>query len=103
MSVIIPIQAQKSAVYRVLLNGQNTKIALYQKGANVFADVFLSGNPLKYMQICINRVLIVRQPYLGFVGDLAFMDMQGNSDPQWSGLGSRWQLVYLNPGEFQFI
>ncbi|WP_321900039.1 hypothetical protein [Paraburkholderia heleia] len=28
-------------------------------------------------------------------GDLAFMDMQGADDPQYTGLGSRWLLVWL--------
>lgn len=102
MSLIIPVQALKSQTFRVMLAGQNTLVALYQKGDSLFADVSLSGVPLKYAQLCRNRVLIVRQPYLGFTGDLVIVDTQGNDDPQWSGLGSRWELVYLSPGEYTF-
>lgn len=41
--------------------------------------------------------LIVRSAYLGFIGDLAFIDTQGTSDPIYAGLGTRFQLVYLFP------
>ena len=44
--------------------------------------------------LCLNLVGLVRSAYLGFIGQLAFFDTQGTSDPDYSGLGTRYQLVY---------
>ena len=49
--------------------------------------------------MCLNATVIVRNTYLGFVGDLAFYDMQGATDPLYTGLGSRYVLAYLVPGD----
>jgi hypothetical protein len=45
--------------------------------------------------LCRDLVYLVREAYLGFTGDLTFIDAEGADDPQYSGLGSRWQLVYI--------
>ena len=45
---------------------------------------------------CEDRNRIVRDLYLGFVGDLCFMDTQGTTDPVSPGLGLRYVLVYLD-------
>jgi hypothetical protein len=37
--------------------------------------------------------------YDAFVGGFMFMDSQGISDPESSGIGSRWNLYYLEAGE----
>ena len=46
-----------------------------------------------------NLNVIVRSAYLGFVGDLAFIDTQGSDDPVYTGLGARWILTYFAPSE----
>jgi hypothetical protein len=45
--------------------------------------------------ICLNLVRIVRSLYLGFSGDLCFLDTQGSTDPVYTGLGTRYQFLYL--------
>lgn len=57
----------------------------------------LSVNELPIVQgvLCLNNCLIVREPYLGFVGDLSFVDTQGTNDPDYTGLGGRYQLQYF--------
>lgn len=41
-----------------------------------------------------NNVKILRNPYFSLVGDLSFTDTEGDEDPQWPGLGTRWLLLY---------
>lgn len=48
--------------------------------------------------LCRNLVYLVREAYLGFAGDFAFVDTAGSDDPQYSGLGTRWQLLYMEAG-----
>ncbi len=49
--------------------------------------------------ICENGNRLVRDAYLGFSGDLAVVDTQGASDPVYTGLGTRYQMVYLAPAD----
>jgi len=42
---------------------------------------------------------LVNDVYLGFSGDLEFVDTQGTDDPTFDGLGTRYQLVYLEPSD----
>ncbi|WP_235012296.1 phage baseplate plug family protein [Caballeronia catudaia] len=54
-----------------------------------------SGNLIMAGVLCRNLVYLVREAYFGFVGDLAFVDSAGDDDPQYSGLGTRWRLLYV--------
>lgn len=74
-------------------------IALYQKSTGMFIDLICNGVTLFTGVICRAQSLLVRQPSLGFIGDLAFFDTQGAADPAWSGLGAQWILVYLTPAD----
>ena len=65
----------------------------------MFCDLLVNDTLIIGGVICENANVIVRDAYLGFVGDIAFFDTQGTSDPSYTGLGSRWILVYLAPAD----
>ena len=46
-----------------------------------------------------NATFMVMTAYLGFVGELFFLDTQGSNDPVYTGLGSRYLLLYVFPSE----
>lgn len=103
---IIPIQADPSQTLAVTLGTQQCTISVYQKFYGLFLDLYATNDisgPLPSLiiggQICQNLNLIVRSIYLGFIGDLAFVDTQGSSNPIYTGLGTRFLLVYLTPAE----
>ncbi len=50
-------------------------------------DVLVNDVAIISGVICQNLNPIVQNGYLGFLGDLAFMDMQGSSDPEYTGWG----------------
>lgn len=58
-------------------------------------DVYVNNQPIILGVLCENLNRIVRSVYLGFVGDFVFDDTQGFTDPVFSGLGARYQLLYL--------
>lgn len=62
-------------------------------------DLSVNNTVLFTGAICHSGSLLVRYPYLGFIGDLAFRDTQGGEDPSYTGLGTRWQLMYLSPSD----
>lgn len=100
---IIPIQDVYSQSLTVQLGGQNTQINLYQKlDSNLYCDVYVNNVAIITGVICRNLNLIVRDTYLGFVGDLMFYDTQGTVtppstgiDPSSPGLGARFLFCYL--------
>lgn len=91
----IPIQQNPSQVVSVILANQNCQISLYQKSTGFFFDLLVNDRQVVTTRLVRNAVPLVRQRYLGFVGDLFIMDMQGNQDPEYTGLGTRYLLYYL--------
>lgn len=96
---IIPLQAIYAQTLTVSLGGQSCVITLRQRSTGLYFDLAVNGVTLMTEVLCQPWVLLVRQPSLGFIGDLAFMDTQGSDAPQWSGLGTRWVLAYLTPAD----
>lgn len=95
----IPLQPAPAQTLNVVLSGQNCQISVYQKSTGVYLDLEVDNAPIVATVLCHDRVRLVRSDYLGFVGDLAFVDTQGHADPQYQGLGSRFVLAYMEPLE----
>ena len=96
---IIPLQAVPSQSVKAQLGNQPCKIVIQQKLYGVFLDLYVNEVLLVAGVICQDRNRLVRSAYIGFVGDLMFEDLQGAEDPTANGLGSRFQLVYLDASE----
>lgn len=95
----IPLQAVAAQTLNVSLAGQNCAINVYQKSTGLFLDLYVDDAPIVTAVLCHDRVMIVRDAYLGFVGDLCFADTQGVNDPVYAGLGAEFQLVYLEASD----
>ena len=67
---------------------------VYQNINPVFLDLYVNDTLIIGGVPCLNQTFIVRDPYLGFIGDLIFVDTQGSEDPFISGLGTRFLLTY---------
>ena len=97
--VIIPLQAVPSQAVSVTLGTQISQINVYQKLPGLFIDLYVDNVLVIGGVICQNLNRIVRSAYLGFSGDLAFIDNQGDTDPVLTGLGTRYSLAYLSPAD----
>ncbi|NTU49330.1 MAG: hypothetical protein HGA87_00280 [Desulfobulbaceae bacterium] len=97
--VTIPLVAEPAQTLNVILGGQNCEISVYQKTTGMFIDLQANGEPVLNARICRNMVNLVTQPYLPFVGTLFFSDSKGTDDPDYTGLGSRFFLIYSFAGE----
>lgn len=95
----IPMQPIPSQILKVTTSGQQLQIAIFQKSTGLFLSLKIEGVPAVDMVLCHDRVRLVRQAYLGMIGDLCFMDTQGLQDPSYDGLGSRYLLLYLTPDD----
>lgn len=97
--LVIPIQPLPSQTVDVVLNEQACSIKIYQRSTGLFVDLDVQDVLVIGGVIAHDRNRIVRSDYLGFVGDIAFVDMQGTDDPDYTGLGDRFILAYFFPDE----
>ena len=96
----IPINPVPNQTLQVVLNGQSCVLNIYQLVTGLFIDVYVNDELIIGGVICQNLNSIVRDAYLGFSGDLSFLDTQSQTDPQdpiYTGLGARFELWYLSP------
>lgn len=100
---IVPLQAAPSQVVSVSLADQNCSINVYQKSTGVYVDLYVNSVLIIGGVIAENANRIVRDAYLGFLGDLLFLDIQGKSDPEYKGLGSQYLLLYLFADELSGV
>lgn len=101
MALIVPTQPTPAQTLTVNLSNQACQIILSQLSSGLFMDLYVNDNLIIGGVICNNEDRIVRNLYLGFSGDFIFVDEQGEEDPNYLGLGSRFQLVYLTAAEAQ--
>ncbi len=102
----IPLQPIPNQTLQVQLSDQACTISIVQTSYGLFATVQVNGELIISNVICLNRVRIVRSEYLEFVGDLLFVDMQGNGNPVYTGFGdssARFQFVYLTAAEVEAL
>ncbi len=100
----IPVRAQANQDFQVILAEQNCSISIYTRyspcfGDKLYLDLHVDGQNVCYGIPCQDGVTMPLYGYLPFEGALMFMDLQGSKDPEWSGLGERWILVYLTADE----
>lgn len=90
----IPLIVAPAQNMSVLLGGQSCRINLYQKSTGLFVDLYVNDGLIIGGVICENNNPIVRSAYFPFVGDIFFNDTQGTDDPDYTGLGGRFQFIW---------
>lgn len=94
--LVVPLQPVPDQVETVQLGGQSCRLRVFQMSTGLYADIYINDALVVGGVACLNANRLVRAAYLGFVGDLAFFDTQGSSDPDFTGLGDRFILMYLD-------
>jgi hypothetical protein len=97
--VIVPLQPIPNQTLSIGLGGQSCTINVYQQAYGLYFDLYIGTNPIVLGIIGLNYNLIIRNAYFGFSGDFAFFDSQGDDDPVYTGLTSRWFLAYVTADE----
>jgi len=90
----IPLQPIPSQFVKVVLGGQNFQILLRQKEQGLFVDVNVNGVDIVTSVIARDNDDILCRKYVGVTGTLRFLDLQGSTDSHYSGLNSRYVLIY---------
>ena len=99
----IPIQPVPSQLVKAVLASQNCQISIYQKAQGVFVDLNSNGSDIEIATLAHDIVALNSRVYSSFIGNLLFLDSQGNDDPTYTGFGIRFHLLYLTAAEFAAI
>lgn len=97
----IPIGDVPSQILSTTVGGQQVRLRIFTRRESLFADVYVAGTLIVAGALCKNGVPLMRGAYLGFVGDLMFIDTQGTLDPSSPGLGTRFALVYASTADLE--
>lgn len=92
--LVIPVTDAPAQTLSAYLGGQNVRIELRQRIDALYCWVYRDDAMIVGGVACRDLTLIVRDAYLGFIGDLFWQDTQGAEDPTYPGLGSRFLLCY---------
>ena len=99
----IPLNDAPSQILSVTLGGQACRLRLFTRDGALYLDLYIADVLTVSGAPCLRGVPVVRAAHLGLAGDLVFRDSQGLTDPSSPGLGSRYQLVYLEAAELAAI
>lgn len=101
--LVVPLQPIANQTVQAQLNNQACTISVFQYAYGLFITLYVGNTLIVASVICENLVLLVLGSYLGFSGNLLFVDTQGEENPVYTGFGpnGRFQLVYLSPQELQ--
>ena len=95
----VPLRQEPNQSLQIVLGEQNCTLRFISRGVNLYCDLAVDQTVIWSGFICRNLVGLKLYDCLAFRGQLYLVDMQGAEGPHWSGLGERFQLVYVEEGE----
>ena len=101
--LVVPAQPLASQQLQTQLGTQAVTLIIYQNAYGLFMDVYVGATLIIAGVICRNLNRIVRDVYLGFIGDFVWVDTEGSADPVYTGIGSRYQLLYLTTSDLAAV
>lgn len=90
----IPLSQVSAQGVNVTLAGQPCTILLRQLGGLQYMSLSVNGDVIFTNVLLVDRSPVVRAKYKGFIGEIAAVDTQGDSAPQYTGWGTRWVLAF---------
>lgn len=96
----VPLSAIPSQTLSITLDGQPCTIVVQQRTTGVYFSLTFNGVPATVNVRCLNKArLMADRQYVGFVGDFMIWDQQGDTAPDYTGLGARYILIYLEAAD----
>lgn len=93
----IPLAPLPSQSVAVALGEQQCRIDIVQRQTGLFLDLYVNDAAIVLGVLCLDANFLVADQYVGFSGDLIFVDLQGSDDPDYTGLGGRYALYWYLP------
>jgi len=97
--LLIPLKAAPNQSLSITLGGQNCFIGLATKLDRLYFSLYVNNRPIITNVLCHDRNLLVDGAYHGLSGNLFFLDLNGASEPEYTGLMTRYALMYAEADE----
>ena len=95
----IPLKNVPSQIIKAVLGEQNCQLKIYYRFGNMYMDIAVDNTLVQSGAVCRNRTSIVQVANNVFSGSLHFIDLLGESDPNYTEFGTRYSLLYVEPNE----
>ena len=97
------MQAIPAQFVKFVVGGQSVEMSIYAKSTGLFVDLTVGGVAFMQGVLALDCVPLISRDYMGFVGNLLFIDTQGNNDPTYDELSARYRLIYLTSDEYALL
>lgn len=97
--LLIPLKPAPNQNLSITLGGQNCFIELATKLDKLYFSLYVNNQPIITNVLCHDRNLLIDGAYHGFSGNLFFEDLNGTTDPEYTGLMTRYALMYAEASE----
>lgn len=94
---VIPVPAVPNPQFNCVLDGALAQISLLTTDYGLYANVTYDGVPVASGRLCLDRTDINPDRYRGLPQFLGFVDLQGTTDPVYTGFNTRYLLLYGEP------
>lgn len=91
--------AEPAQSFNIVLDEQNCEIKLRNRLNNTYMSMVVDGEEVWNNYICYDRQNIKPFCYMNFKGILTFRDLEGLTDPIYTGFNSRYFLLYYSEDE----
>lgn len=91
----INLANETNQTFTCVLNGQDAVITLRVLNGLVYMDLVVNQTTIVLNELCHNRVVINLHKYKPLIGNLVFIDIEGQKDPIFSEFNSRYKLYYF--------
>lgn len=95
----IPLQQTPSQKVRVKLDGQNCTMRIYYRFGATYMDLYVGNTLIEQGAVCRNRAGVIKVATSSFTGSLHFLDLLGDSDPDYKLFNDRYILLFVPVGE----
>ena len=99
----VQAQAIPNQQLQCQLGTQAVTLVITQTTFGLFMTVMVAGVTIISNVLCENLNRVVRDAYLGFVGDFVWYSTQDESDPVFTGIGSQYLLIYLSEDDLATV
>ena len=90
----IPLSQIPNQVVSVVVNDQAFQIEIRQLGGSVYTTTTVDGELIASSVRAVANGSITPWPSSSVNTQVIWVDMQGDDDPQYQGLGGRWVLAF---------
>lgn len=94
MIVEVPLSALPSQELSLVLGNQDVTVRVLTRGDYLYLDVLKESTSVIQGQLIVTGKNLLPSGLSNFVGNFQMIDINGNSDPIYIGLGTQYRLLY---------